>query len=134
MNSLNPKHKEFADEYLETGNATQAVKTTFNNIKDDNCAGVKGYRLLRNDKIREYLEDKAETAAQNIYKLANEAENESVKLNANKDILDRAGFKPTDKTDITTNGKELPNPILQLDGTILSNISNQQDNSTKTED
>lgn len=39
-----------------------------------------------------------------------------------------------DKTDITTNGKDLPNPILQLDGTILSNISNKQDNSPQTED
>lgn len=104
--TLNPKHKEFADNYMETGNATQSVKDTFG-IKDDNYASVKGSRLIRNDRIKEYLEDKAEIAAKNIFHLANNAENETVRLNANKDILDRGGFKPTDKTDITTNGKDL---------------------------
>lgn len=133
MEELTKKQKEFANEYLETGNGTQSALKVYNTDKESTAAVI-AHENLRKLKIQEYLADKAEVAASNIYELANNAENESVKLNANKDILDRAGFKPTDKTDITTNGKELPNPILQLDGTILSNISNQQDNSPKTED
>lgn len=55
-------------------------------------------------------------------------------MNAIKEVNDRVMGKARQSTDITTNGKDLPNPILQLDGTILSNISNKQDNSPQTED
>jgi len=96
---LNPKHKEFADEYLETGNATQAVKETFG-IENDNYAGVKGNRLIRNDKVRAYLENKAEKAAIRIVELSEQEENLPVALGASKDILDRAGLKPVDKQEV----------------------------------
>lgn len=55
-------------------------------------------------------------------------------MNAIKEVNDRVMGKARQSTDITTNGKDLPNPILQLDGTILSNISNKQDNSPQSED
>ena len=94
---LKPKHKEFADNYLETNNATQAVKVVFPEITSDNSAGVKGSRLLRSDKIQQYLQDKAERASQIVFELAENAKNEMVKLNSAKDILDRAGYKAEDK-------------------------------------
>jgi len=103
---LNPKHKEFADEYIDTGNATKSVKEVFD-IENDNVAANKGHRLLRNAKIREYLADKAETAASIVFELAKGATNENVRLGASKDILDRAGFKPVEKTDITTKGEKI---------------------------
>jgi phage terminase small subunit len=104
---LNPKHKEFADEYLETGNATQSVKDIFKDVKDDNSAAVKGHRLLRNDKVQAYLEDNAEKAASRVVELSDQNENLNVALGASKDILDRAGFKPIEKTDITSGGKPI---------------------------
>jgi len=109
MEELRPDQKEFAEKYLDNGgNATQAVKEVYNPDLDDNGAAVKGSRLLRNIKVREYLEEKAEIAASNVFHLANKARNEAVKLSANKDILDRAGFKPVERKDITSDGKPLP--------------------------
>jgi len=43
----------------------------------------------------------AATSVKNLVDLANNAESETVKLQANKDILDRAGYKPTDRVEQT---------------------------------
>ena len=53
---LNPKHRKFIDEYLIDLNATRAYKTVYK-VKDDNAAAVGGNRLLRNPKIKEYVEE-----------------------------------------------------------------------------
>lgn len=105
---MNPLHKQFANEYLETGNGTQAILEVDPNITSPESAAVKASRLLRNDKVRAYLEDKAELAAIRIQELMEQGENLPVSLNAAKDILDRAGFKPIDKSEITgKDGKDL---------------------------
>jgi len=109
MEEMTSKQKEFANKYIDSGNATQSVKDTFK-VEDSNYAAVKGSRLIRNDNVKKYLEENADGAASRIVELSKSANNESVKLNANKDILDRAGFKPIDKTDITTRGEKI-NPI-----------------------
>lgn len=103
---MNPKHKEFVDEYIETGNGTQSVKQVFG-IGNDNVAANKASRLLRNAKIQDYLEDKAELAATRVEQLMEQSENLPVALNAAKDILDRAGYKPIQRTDLTTGGEKL---------------------------
>lgn len=99
--ALKPKHKEFADKFIDTNNATQAVQEVFG-LEDPNHAGVKGYRLLRNAKVREYLEDKAEIAASVVFEIATAGDNDNVRLSASKDILDRAGFNKIDKSVILT--------------------------------
>ena len=105
---LNPKHKEFADKYLETGNATKSVKEVFNRQDDEtNYPRVQGSRLIAQDNIVQYFKDNSAQASSNIQTLSNNADNETVKLNANKDILDRAGYKPPDKIDMTTQGKQI---------------------------
>ena len=96
---LKPKDKEFADKYLENNNATQSAKETFD-IKDRNYAGVKGHRMIKKDNIRAYLEDTAVEAVSRIEVISKTAKNESVKLNANKDLADRGGLKPVEKQDI----------------------------------
>ena len=53
---LNPKHRKFIDEYLIDLNATRAYKAVYK-VKDDNAAAVGGNRLLRNPKIKEYVEE-----------------------------------------------------------------------------
>jgi hypothetical protein len=51
-----------------------------------------------------------------------------------KDIIWKmAEGNPAQGIDHTTNGKELPTPIMQING-ILPNNSDQQDNSTQQED
>ena len=100
---LTKKQKEFADEYLETGNGTQAALKAYDieTKKKEECAASIGYENLRKPQIQAYIENEAEGAASRIVEISKTAKMEAVKLNANKDILDRAGFKPTDKTDNT---------------------------------
>lgn len=96
-NKLTKKEKGFAKDYLETGNGTQSALSNYD-TEDENTAASIASENLRKPKIIEYLESKAEKAVENIYNLANTAENEAVKLNANKDILDRAGYKAVERT------------------------------------
>jgi phage terminase small subunit len=105
---LTKKQKEFADEYLETGNGTQAALKAYDTTSE-NMAAVIASGNIRKDKIKEYLESKAERAAEVIFELLENAQNETVKLNAGKDILDRAGHKPIDRKDITSDGKPIIN-------------------------
>lgn len=97
---MNPLHKEFAKEYLETGNGTQSVKEVFSTINSDESAAVTASRLLRNVKVRAYLEDQAEKAAIRIQELSEQNKNLPVALGASKDIMDRAGYKPVEKSEV----------------------------------
>lgn len=128
---LTKKQEEFAKSYLDTGNATKAVIEAGYDVKNNEVARSIGSENLTKPNIIEYLSSKAEKAASVIYDLCLNAENETVKLNASKDILDRAGYKPTDKVDHTTNGKSLPQPILNV---IQPNNSNEQNNIPEQED
>ena len=56
MDKLTPKQKIFCDEYLIDLNATRAYKKAYINIKNDDTAAVNGNRLLRNAKVKEYLD------------------------------------------------------------------------------
>ncbi len=94
---LTKKEKGFVKDYLESGNGTQAALKNYD-TEDENVAASIASVKLRKVKIMEYLEEKSEKAVSNIYELANGAENEAVRLSANKDILDRAGFKAVEKS------------------------------------
>src|SRR3990167_1074175 len=98
---LTKKQKAFADNYIETGNATQAVIDAKYDVKDENSAAVIGSENLRKLNVREYIEENAGGAASRIVDISMKAKNEAVKLSANKDILDRAGYKPIDKQEHT---------------------------------
>jgi phage terminase small subunit len=124
MEDLRPDQKEFVENYIDNGgNALKAVQDTYD-TKSYSYAGVKGHRLIKNDKVQEYLKDKAEIAASTVFELVQNAKNEAVKLNASKDVLDRAGYKPIDKTDLTSGGKAL---------TILFDPAFKQDDKTSFE-
>ena len=56
MNKLTPKQKIFCDEYLIDLNATRAYKKAYPSIKNDETAAVNGNRLLRNAKVKEYID------------------------------------------------------------------------------
>jgi phage terminase small subunit len=57
-NKLTPKQKAFADYYIETGNATIAYKKAGYSVKSDNAAAVEGSKLLRNPKVKKYIEER----------------------------------------------------------------------------
>lgn len=103
---LTKKQKDFAKAYLETGNGRQAALKAYD-TDSPNTAGALASENLTKPNIRAYLESKAEKAAEFVYELAEGAENETVRLNASKDILDRSGFKvpeivPPVSTNVTT--------------------------------
>ncbi|CAM2950788.1 terminase small subunit [Hathewaya histolytica] len=53
---LTSKQKIFCDEYLVDLNATRAYKSAYKNIKKDETAAVNGNRLLRNAKVKYYID------------------------------------------------------------------------------
>lgn len=103
---LTKKQKDFADGYMETGNGTRAALDAYDTDDYQTAASIASENLKKPE-IMAYFRDKAATVAANIYNLALSAESEQVQLRAGQDILDRAGYKPTDKVDHTSDGKAL---------------------------
>ncbi len=97
--NLTKKQDKFVKEYLDTGNGTQAALKAYD-TKNENTASSIAWENLRKPEIQVAIQDSAKTAQAVILQLAQSAENESVRLNASKDILDRAGFKPVDKSEV----------------------------------
>jgi cytidylate kinase len=57
-------------------------------------AQVKATRMMKREDVQRMLQNAAQGAADRIEKLSMYAESEKVQLDANRDILDRAGYKP----------------------------------------
>lgn len=56
MAKLTPKQKIFVDEYLIDLNATRAYKAAYKSCKKDETAAVNGNRMLRNAKVKDYID------------------------------------------------------------------------------
>lgn len=119
QDKLTPKEKQFADNYIENGNARQAIKDTYNiggkggrTDPDgmDSTADQMAIQTLRKVRVQQYLEDKAEVAASIIFELAQNSEMDNVRLGASKDIMDRAGYKPVEKSINLNVEAEITNP------------------------
>ena len=55
---LTIKQKKFADEYIISGNATEAYKKAGYKYSSDNMASVEASKLLRNPKVKSYIEER----------------------------------------------------------------------------
>lgn len=91
------KQRGFAKDYVETGNGTQSALKNYD-TKSPEVAAVIATENLSKPKVRELIDNFAEKATKNIQALAETAENEAVRLKANIDQVDRAGYKPVEKT------------------------------------
>ena len=91
--NLSAKHKAFCDEYLANGmNATQAYKSVYK--VSDSVAGPSGDRLLKNAKIKEYLQEQQETTSQRLQITKEELLNDLVEIkNNNKGVRDGVAMK-----------------------------------------
>ena len=98
---LTKKEQGFVKDYLDTGNGTKAVLMNYDTTSE-NSAGAISSQNLRRIKIQEYLADHAEQAESKIFHLSQKAKSEMVSYVASKDIMDRAGFKPVEKTESRT--------------------------------
>ena len=58
MSGLRIKQKRFADEYIISGNATEAYKKAGYSVSSDRVAGVEGHKLLKNPKIKSYIDER----------------------------------------------------------------------------
>jgi phage terminase small subunit len=111
FDDLTDKQKKFVEAYIELSKGTQAAIIAG---YAKGSAHVEASRLLKNDKVRKYIEDLqterreriqsrlamlAEKTAEMLFDLAVNAESENVRLSAIKDILDRGGYKATDKVE-----------------------------------
>ena len=99
------RDEDFVMHYVSNGgNATQAALACG---VSEASAGTIGHRLkmrLRDDvetAQKEALKGYSSKAFNQIQALAESAVSEKVKLDANKDLLDRAGWKPVDKSHVT---------------------------------
>lgn len=57
---MTEKQKRFCDEYLIDLNGTRAYKAAYPSVKNDNAAAASASELLRNPKVREYLDRELE--------------------------------------------------------------------------
>lgn len=94
---LTKKQKIFADEYIETGNGRRSALLAYDTDIPEVAAVIASENLIKPN-VMEYIRGMASVAASNVFKLANTAENEAVRLTANRDILDRSGYKAVEKT------------------------------------
>jgi phage terminase small subunit len=58
MAKLTEKQKLFIDEYLVDLNATRAYKVIYKNVKNGETAAAASARMLRNVKVKEYLDQR----------------------------------------------------------------------------
>ena len=56
MSTLNNKQKAFADYYIESLNATESYKRAYN-VVNQSTAEANGSRLLRNAKVKAYIDE-----------------------------------------------------------------------------
>jgi phage terminase small subunit len=102
---MTDKQDKFIEEYVRTGNATQSAIYAGYAEKNANVQGhqlKKKFRTEIEDATYKSLQDKIPQALSWVTNLAQNAESESVRLGAIKDILDRAGLKPVEKIETTT--------------------------------
>ncbi len=109
MENLTKKQKGFVKDYIDTGNGTQSILKNYD-TEDERVASVMAVENLAKPSIREALENHAEKAESMVYNLSQNAEAEAVRLNASKDILDRAGYKAVEKIINLNIDTEITNP------------------------
>ena len=98
------KQDKFIDSYCLTGNATKAAEMAGYSKA---TAKQQGYTLKNQfsgeigERMKRMIQDCVPGALAQINDRAGTADSEGVRLNACKDILDRAGFNPVDKQEVS---------------------------------
>lgn len=99
MKELTPKQDKFLKRYLETGNGTQAAIETYETDSREVASAIASENL-RKPSILEKFKAAQDIAHATIVALATGAENESVRLKAAQDIVDRTEGRATQKTEV----------------------------------
>ena len=99
------RDSDFIGEFINNGgNATKAAKAVGVSVASASTVGYRMKSRLINDieaAQKEALKGYASKALHQIQTLAESAVSENVRLKANSDLLDRAGWKPVEKSEVT---------------------------------
>ena len=93
---LSLKQQKFISDYLKTGNATEAALRNYD-VKDRSVARRIGSENLSKPDIRALLDSFAARSLDRVEDIARNAKDDFIRLKANMDILDRAGYRPPRK-------------------------------------
>lgn len=107
---LSPGNLKFATLIASGAHLADAYKEAFPEKSSSKYIAIYATRLVRNPKVREYIDIiqqatrmqfimETPEAFERIRELAKSAESEKVKLEANRDILDRGGLKPPERVE-----------------------------------
>jgi phage terminase small subunit len=108
---LTDKQTKLVDTLVATGcSVTQAARDA--GYAEGESGRVSASKALRQPHVQQYMMARvseqlglnATVAAAKVLKLASGAKSEYVQLEASKDILDRAGFKPIDRSQVQVAG------------------------------
>ena len=92
------KQELFVEQYCLTGNATRAAELAgYGSPKQRGHELKNKFAFEIEERTRKMIQDCVPGALSQLKSLAEDAESESVRLGAVKDILDRAGMKPADR-------------------------------------
>lgn len=107
---IKPEEKLFADKLIETGSVKKAALIAY---PDTKYPQAKGQNEMQKDVVRDYIQQNAMPAIKRIVKLSELSRNEMVRLAANKDILDRAGYKPQENPNTIVVPLILPSEVIE---------------------
>ena len=102
--NLTNKRQVFVEKYLRSGDHLEATKKA--GYKDTHTLQNQACKLRREcadeitDELHRNFAEIAPRALNILSDLAENAESESVRLGATRDLLDRAGFRPVDRHEI----------------------------------
>jgi len=108
---LTPKQRALVDYLVATGGTLKSAATAAG-YAEGQSGRVTASKTVRLPHVQAYMMQRvAETiglnataAVSQVLKLASGAKSEYVRLEASKDILDRAGFKPVDRSQVQVAG------------------------------
>ena len=92
--ALTVREKIFADRIIAGETQKAAYEAAHPAAHQKSLTAVRANALMRREKVILYIAKHARGAAERIIELSKTAESESVRLDANQDILDRAGVAP----------------------------------------
>lgn len=95
------KQREFIEEYLRTGNGTQAANKAYNPNNNKTAAAIASENLNK-PYLQAEISKRLQDAKNMIYTLAMWAEKDEVKLRASQDIVDRIEGKALQKIEQKT--------------------------------
>lgn len=129
LKPLTDKQRKWADKKLELQNGTQAALEVYDTDKITTAATIASENI-RKPNVKAYLESKAERAAEIVFDIAENGENDNVRLGASKDILDRAGHKAPEKhVNISLEiSKEERDKILGISNKVLVEMTHEEVN------